>query len=100
MSWGGAGTRWGTEGTYPVHNEDLAEFPFLLQLPGSNGHGVEEAESPAKRQSEPVNALGLLVSTLSSWLRSSPKGGLSLPSPSILDMDGSRGSLVWSDRWV
>lgn len=50
------GRSWGTEGTYPVHNEDLAEFPFLLQLPGGNGHRVKEAESPAKRELELVNA--------------------------------------------
>lgn len=61
-SWGGAGTCWGTEETYPVHNEDLAEFPFLLQLPCGNGHRVKEAESPAKKESEPVNTLGPFLS--------------------------------------
>ena len=35
----------GTE-AYPVYNQDLADFPFLLELPGCNGHGVEEAETP------------------------------------------------------
>lgn len=25
-------------GNYPVHDEDLAEFPLLLKLPGRDGH--------------------------------------------------------------
>lgn len=39
-----------SEGTYPVHNEDLAGLALFLQLPAGDGHGVEEAEAPGKRE--------------------------------------------------
>lgn len=57
MSWGGTRTCWGTGATYPIHYEDLVEFPFLLQLPGGNGHRVEEAEPPAKREVELISTM-------------------------------------------
>lgn len=33
-------------GTYPVHNEDLADIEPLLQELGGDGHRVEVTESP------------------------------------------------------
>lgn len=76
QSWDALVRNWDVLGaTHPVHNEDLAEFPFLLQLPGSDGHGVEEAEPPAKR--ELVNTRGT-PSTLPSQHQ---RVGCPLPSP-------------------
>lgn len=37
-------------GTYPVHDEDPAGLALLLQLPAGNGHRVEEAEAPGRRE--------------------------------------------------
>lgn len=36
--------------THPINDEDLAHSEFLLQEFGSDGHGVEETETPADRQ--------------------------------------------------
>lgn len=35
---------------HPVHNEDFAHVEFLLELLGSDGHRVEEAETPVDKQ--------------------------------------------------
>jgi hypothetical protein len=35
--------------SHPVHNEDLADAEFVLELLGCDGHGVEEAETPLER---------------------------------------------------
>lgn len=37
-------------GSYPVHDEDLAYVEFVLELLGSNGHGVEETEAPVDKR--------------------------------------------------
>lgn len=37
-------------GSYPVHNEDLADVEFVLELLGGYGHRVEETEAPVDKQ--------------------------------------------------
>ena len=37
-------------GPHPVHNEDLADVEFVLELLGSDGHRVEETEAPVDKQ--------------------------------------------------
>lgn len=43
-------------GPHPVHNEDLADAEFLLELLGSDGHRVEETEAPVDKQTGRVAA--------------------------------------------
>lgn len=35
---------------HPVHDEDFADVEFVLKLPGSNGHRVEETVAPVDKQ--------------------------------------------------
>ncbi len=35
---------------HPVHNEDLADVEFVLELLCSDGHRVEETEAPVDKQ--------------------------------------------------
>ncbi len=37
-------------GPHPVHDEDLADVEFVLELLGSDGHRVEETEAPVEKQ--------------------------------------------------
>lgn len=37
-------------GPHPVHNEDLADIEFVLELLGSDGYRVEETEAPVDKQ--------------------------------------------------
>jgi len=37
-------------GPHPVHDEDLADVEFVLELLGSDGHRVEETEAPVDKQ--------------------------------------------------
>lgn len=37
-------------GPHPVHDQDLADVEFVLELLGSDGHGVEETEAPVDKQ--------------------------------------------------
>lgn len=37
-------------GPHPVHNEDLADVEFVLELLGSDGHRIEETEAPVDKQ--------------------------------------------------
>lgn len=42
------GTR--SRSPHPVHDEDLADVEFVLELFGSNSHRVEETEAPVDKQ--------------------------------------------------
>ena len=35
---------------HPVHDEDLVDVEFLLELLGGDGHRVEETETPVDKQ--------------------------------------------------
>lgn len=37
-------------GPHPVHDENLANIEFVLKLPGSDGHRVEETEAPMDKK--------------------------------------------------
>lgn len=37
-------------GPHPVHDEDLADVEFVLELLGGDGHRVEETEAPVDKQ--------------------------------------------------
>lgn len=37
-------------GPHPVHDEDLADVEFVLELFGSDGNRVEETEAPVDKQ--------------------------------------------------
>ena len=39
-----------TTPAHPVHNEDLVDVEFLLELLGGDGHRVEETETPVDKQ--------------------------------------------------
>lgn len=43
-------------GPHPVHDEDLADVEFVLELLGGDGHGVEETEAPVDKQTGRKNS--------------------------------------------